>query len=281
MIDPKPNRLTRRSTSTSTTRERQLRSIGQRQDVSTAPFAAANRPASEAGLPLAPKGRNVTGAAASAAASAAAAACKRAARASPTSATPIVRHDHEAGDGEQQDGRRTPLGGHRSTRIAARAAISTRDAAEEGCSDAVRHRHPHFGETPDNVRSTHGDACQRTVPAQGIPRRVDRVRRIRRGRGLTGAFASSVHHLELGPSDQRNLDQAQDQRQHHRHNKCELDDGAPLLTHPIGAPFATDVTLLSTVVKKDGSRSVDVAQMIRASATAAAATITSAYSAVA
>ncbi len=70
---PRPNSSTRRSTTTSTTRGRQLRSTGHEHLVSTAPFAAARRRASIAGLPAAPNGRNVTGAAASAAASAAAA----------------------------------------------------------------------------------------------------------------------------------------------------------------------------------------------------------------
>ena len=50
------------------------RSIGQVQSTSRAPLALANLAASSLGEPLAPKGRNVTGALASAAASAAVAA---------------------------------------------------------------------------------------------------------------------------------------------------------------------------------------------------------------
>ncbi len=84
---PIPSRPTRRSTATSTTRGLHERSMRHEHIVSTTPFDVARRRASATGVPVAPNGRKVTGAAARAAASAAAAACSRAEKAIPTSAT--------------------------------------------------------------------------------------------------------------------------------------------------------------------------------------------------
>jgi hypothetical protein len=72
--DPTSGTLSECATTTSTVRGSQLSSAGHVHRMSDTPFNEANRAASCVGDPRAPKGRNVTGAAASAAASAALAA---------------------------------------------------------------------------------------------------------------------------------------------------------------------------------------------------------------
>jgi hypothetical protein len=89
-----------------------------------------------------------------------------------------------------------------------------------------------------------------------------------------------MDHLDLGASNDGNLDDPEEHDQDHRHHQSELHDGTPSLSHhPI--PFATEITFCITVLKNDGSMSVVDAHVMRASATIAAATRTSAYSAVA
>lgn len=77
-----------RATRTLTVRGSQPLSIGQAQSTRLAPLSDANRAASRDGLPTAPKGRKVTGAAARAAASAAFAAARCTATIIPASPTP-------------------------------------------------------------------------------------------------------------------------------------------------------------------------------------------------
>jgi hypothetical protein len=86
--------------------------------------------------------------------------------------------------------------------------------------------------------------------------------------------------LDLGPGNDRHLDDPEQHEQDHGYHQGELHHGAAALgDHPI--PFATEITFCMTVLKNDGSMSVVEAQVMRASATIAAATRTSAYSAVA
>ena len=87
VTSPMPRIDTVLVTVTTTVLVSQERSTGQRQAMSVAPLAVANRAASWVGVPVAPKGRNVTGAAASAAASAAPAALVYAPIPAPTAPT--------------------------------------------------------------------------------------------------------------------------------------------------------------------------------------------------
>ncbi len=88
---PIPSTDTDRVTVTSTVRGFHDASIGHTHRTRRAPLSEANLAASWAGVPVAPKGRNVTGAAASAAASAAFDAAVYPAIAVPTAATATTR----------------------------------------------------------------------------------------------------------------------------------------------------------------------------------------------
>ena len=84
--------------------------------------------------------------------------------------------------------------------------------------------------------------------------------------------------MDLGASDDGNLDDAKQQNEDEREDECELHDNRASLRH---APFAIETTFWMTELKNAGRASVVDAHEISASATMAAATRTRAYSAAA
>jgi hypothetical protein len=134
---------------------------------------------------------------------------------------------------------------------------------------------------PNHVGSANRYSCRCPRLPECGPRSTNGIGRIGGCGSLASSFPCGVDDFELGSSYEGHFDETEHKGQHEGNNESELDDCAASLGHPIGAPFATEVTFFSTVEKKEGSRSVDVAQMINARAIAAAATMTRAYSAVA
>jgi len=123
----------RRSTTTVTVRDLQDRSMGHTHRTRVVWLADAKRAASWAGLPLAWKGRNVTGAAAKAAASAAPAAWTYPATPTPTAPTPTASiRTNTTTPRPRTIEPRSPLNAHR--RLCVKVDAET---TEDGCCNGV------------------------------------------------------------------------------------------------------------------------------------------------
>mgnify|MGYP001819389978 CR=1 FL=1 len=164
---PIPSTDTDRATVTATVRGFHDASTGHTHRTSRAPLSAANLAASRAGVPFAPKGRNVTGAAASAAASAAFDAAVYPAIAVPTAATAITRTTTSPTTATPTaTDPRSPFGPHDGA-----GGQFDREASEEGGGHPMAQRDLHRRRFADRRRPRDRDTGPRPGITEGAPHR--------------------------------------------------------------------------------------------------------------